>query len=83
MPLTPVLRFWVIGYKTVFNNINAVTMCVKVVSSTKNSAKQWFKKSGKLLINRRNRVVPKIDPWGTPEDTFTNLDRPPSFAIAS
>ena len=33
-------------------------------------------------MTKRNRVGPKIDPWGTPEFTSSKSDRPVSLAMA-
>ena len=61
-------------FKVIWRLFSIVSMfflfVYKVVSSAKKSVWQWFMKSGKSFINKRNKVGPRIEPWRTPESTW-------------
>ena len=60
--------------------VSGLLVCT-VVSSANKSQYQCFKKRGKSLTKRRNRVDRRIDPWGTLDLILEKDDVPLSYCI--
>ena len=53
-----------------------------VKSSANKSEKQYFRMRGRSFINKRNKVVPRIEPCGTPDLIVENDENPKPLSMA-